>query len=156
MLLFDGDGRLLLIRTSPSADSPVYYWMTPGGEQHSGETPRDAAARELREETGFSVPLGACVWLRSFTWFFPGNERLPPSWFATTEHFFVARAPDAPPPPRPEGDGEDEMVELGEARWWSIGELRATAEPLSPTRLVELLKPILRGELPREPIHIGR
>jgi hypothetical protein len=48
------------------------------------------------------------------------------------------------------------MVELGEARWWSLDDLRATVEPLSPTLLVELLEPIARGELPEEPIPIGR
>jgi 8-oxo-dGTP pyrophosphatase MutT (NUDIX family) len=155
VLLFDADGRLLLIRTSPAPGSPTYYWMTPGGEQQPGETPRETAARELREETGFDAPLGPCVWLREFTWHFPGNGRRPPTWFATTEHFFVAHAGDAPPPPHPTGDGE-EMVELGEARWWSLDDLRATVEPLSPTRLVELLEPIARGELPGEPISIGR
>jgi 8-oxo-dGTP pyrophosphatase MutT (NUDIX family) len=156
VLLLDPDGRLLLIRTSPAPESPVYYWMTPGGEQHAGETPEETAARELREETGFDAPIGPCVWFRAFTWFFPGNARRPPAWFLTTEHFFVARAPAGPPPPRPASDGDDEMVELGEARWWSLDDLRATVEPLSPTGLVELLEPIVRGEVPPEPIRIGR
>jgi 8-oxo-dGTP pyrophosphatase MutT (NUDIX family) len=156
VLLFDDERRLLLIHTSPGGGSPVYYWMTPGGERREGEMPRETAARELREETGFDAPIGPCVWIREFTWRFPGNDRQPPTWFATTEHFFVAHVGPEPPPPHPEEGGEDEMVDLGEARWWSIEDLRASDEPLSPRRLVELIEPIVRGELPEEPVRIGR
>jgi 8-oxo-dGTP pyrophosphatase MutT (NUDIX family) len=44
------DGRILLVQ-----NSYVPYRSLPGGYVHSNETGRDAAARELREETGFEV-----------------------------------------------------------------------------------------------------
>jgi ADP-ribose pyrophosphatase YjhB (NUDIX family) len=49
----DGDGRLLLVQrgSAPSAG----LWSVPGGRIEAGETPEQAAAREVREETGLQV-----------------------------------------------------------------------------------------------------
>lgn len=155
VIVLDAAGRLLLLRTSVAPEAAVYYWMTPGGQLEPGESPREGAARELREETGLTLPIGLEVWLREFTWRFPGNARQPEIWFATTEHFFLARAPEELPTVSPTGDG-DEMVSLGEARWWSLDELRGAEEPLSPLALVELIAPLMRGDVPAEPVRIGR
>jgi 8-oxo-dGTP diphosphatase len=52
-LVFDDTGRLLLIRrgTPPAEGS----WSVPGGRLEPGETPEQACAREVAEETGLSV-----------------------------------------------------------------------------------------------------
>ena len=53
VLLFDGDGRVLLV-------DPTYKagWEIPGGYVRPGETPGEGAARELKEELGLSCPVG--------------------------------------------------------------------------------------------------
>ena len=48
--IFDGAGRLLLVRQSDDGT-----WSTPGGLIEPGERPADAAVREVWEETGLLV-----------------------------------------------------------------------------------------------------
>ncbi len=49
------DGRILLIRRGKA---PSYgIWSVPGGAVHLGESLRDAARREIREECGIEIDL---------------------------------------------------------------------------------------------------
>lgn len=50
----DPDGRIALVRNRWSDG-----WVLPGGAVEPGETPADAARREVREETGLDAELGA-------------------------------------------------------------------------------------------------
>ena len=53
VLFFDDAGRILLVQ-------PTYkdYWDLPGGYVETGETPTQAAAREVREELGIEAAAG--------------------------------------------------------------------------------------------------
>jgi 8-oxo-dGTP pyrophosphatase MutT (NUDIX family) len=51
-LVRDDEGRLLLIRRSDNG-----LWALPGGAQDIGETTREAAIREVWEETGISIEI---------------------------------------------------------------------------------------------------
>lgn len=52
-LIFDGEGRVLIVKPSYKD-----HWSIPGGVVDERESPRDACAREIREEIGITIPVG--------------------------------------------------------------------------------------------------
>lgn len=54
-LVVDGDGRVLLVQRA--IEPHLGSWALPAGYQEVDETPADAAAREIREETGIEVEI---------------------------------------------------------------------------------------------------
>lgn len=51
-ILFVHDGRVLLLKRAASAKDHPNTWGLPGGHIEDGETPSQAARREMHEETG--------------------------------------------------------------------------------------------------------
>jgi ADP-ribose pyrophosphatase YjhB (NUDIX family) len=58
-IIQDEDGRLLLVRQCHEGRD---IWMPPGGGMEAGENAAQAAAREVREETGLAVEIGPLLW----------------------------------------------------------------------------------------------
>jgi mutator protein MutT len=63
------DGRLLLLRRSPSSRFFPGAWDLPGGHVEKGETLGRALRREVREETGWAIEIGPAI--RAFEFDYP-------------------------------------------------------------------------------------
>lgn len=68
-IVLDGSGSVLLVRRA--FDPHRGAWALPAGFQEHDETPREAAAREVREESGLEVDVGELFDLV----FVPGGRR---------------------------------------------------------------------------------
>jgi 8-oxo-dGTP diphosphatase len=56
-VVLDGSGRLLVVRRGHAPHEGL--WSLPGGRVEAGETAEEAVRREVREETGLLVTVGA-------------------------------------------------------------------------------------------------
>lgn len=94
------DGRVILVRQWRFG-SQAEGLEVPGGVVDKGESPEQAAARELEEETGYRP--GS---MESVGWIWPN-----PAHFTNKQHTFVARDCERIHDGRPDGS-EDLVVEL--------------------------------------------
>jgi 8-oxo-dGTP pyrophosphatase MutT (NUDIX family) len=134
--------QVLLLEAEESAIGPR-WWVAPGGGLLDGESFEQAAARELREETGLALGIGPWVWTRHHIFNWEGRR------FEQYERFFVARTTETRIQPV-----EKDSYILGH-RWWSPGEIESSSADFAPRRLAELISPIAQGEYPRSPIDCG-
>jgi 8-oxo-dGTP pyrophosphatase MutT (NUDIX family) len=135
VLLLDPAGRVLLQNCFDPADpGQGSWWNTMGGGIDEGESPSQAAVRELVEETGLHVDVAAVgpVVHRRLTEFCFGG-----SAYRQSEDYFLVRTDPFDPAPTAHSDLEMQAV-LG-MRWWTREELRATREQVYPKELLDVL-----------------
>ncbi len=98
VLLIDARGWLLLQERDEHAPVAPNCWGLVGGHVEPGESPQEAAYRELAEETGVSWTTGLELWRREH-WRYPGAVA------ANDYHHWAGRA-----------DLDDGDIVLGEGR----------------------------------------
>jgi dATP pyrophosphohydrolase len=82
-------GEVLLLRRR----QPVWFWQSVTGSLHWNETPRQAALRELFEETGLRAGANLVDWHYhvEFSIVAPWKKRYAPDAHVNREHWFLAR-----------------------------------------------------------------
>lgn len=59
VIIPDGEGRILMVRQTHEGKD---LWMVPGGGIEDGENSKEAALREVLEETGLQVKIKRLIW----------------------------------------------------------------------------------------------
>lgn len=148
VVLLDHDDRLLLFEGCDPDLPEVTFWYPPGGGVEDGESPLEAATRELREETGCTTAeFGPAVWTNDADFVFLGRR------VRRRNTYFLARA--AAFEVDTSGFDAVEVASNLQHRWWTLDDLAATAEPLRPAELPRLLSDLLRDGAPAEPVHLA-
>ena len=139
VLLVDASGRLLLVHYGQA-------WFAPGGGVEEGEKLADAAARELREETGLTVA-PADLHPVAYT---TGRADLGWASGLFRDDFFFCRVTSHQVDPS--GLNEFERQHYRGHRWWSHAELAVTRETIYPVGLAALIADLIAGRRPASPI----
>ncbi|WP_081937584.1 NUDIX hydrolase [Streptosporangium roseum] len=133
----DGDGRVLLMHWRDTVTG-VTLWEPPGGGIDPGETPFEAARRELTEETGLPGEAVLDRWVpvrREFDWL--GTH------YVKTERFYLARFEGTPVVGPGAFTAEENETYLGSG-WFSPAEMAGLPDALEPPELVEVVSRITR------------
>jgi 8-oxo-dGTP pyrophosphatase MutT (NUDIX family) len=147
VLLLDDEQRVLLLRGVDPSGGAV-FWFPPGGGIEASEDAVAAAVREVWEETGLeNVRLDGELGHRRhrFRWGDDTHDQL--------EYWFLARVANFEPAPA--ALTPTEQHEITEYRWWTLKQMDATSELLTPRALPELLRTLLREGLPSVPLDLG-
>jgi 8-oxo-dGTP pyrophosphatase MutT (NUDIX family) len=146
VILLDEKERIFLFRVKAELFG-VDMWITPGGGGDPGEQSEATARRELAEETGLVVDsVGDPVWVRQHLVCWKGiGYILREKYYVVRTAAFTLEAACADP----------FETAVTANRWFTVDEVLACDDLTSPRNLGPLLKSLLAGPLPPEPIAIG-
>jgi 8-oxo-dGTP pyrophosphatase MutT (NUDIX family) len=143
VIITDPQDRILLFCDTDPGYPQVHWWVTPGGGIDPGESERQAAVREVAEETGLVVTEAE---LRG-----PVARRLVQHGYSDQvleqhEAFFLVRVEAF------DVDvskfTEEEKITMVDNRWWSPEEIAASDEWIWPRELLEVVEHARRGSGP--------
>lgn len=103
----DSDGRIALIQNSWTDG-----WFLPGGEVEAGESPEEAARREVREETGLDATIESPLVVLDQTYV---SEEDGEEWFSALFVVYAASAEGEIPDVSQLGVTDDEILS---AKWF--------------------------------------
>ena len=127
---------LLLTHFDPEVGLPP-RWITPGGGIDQGETAKQAAVRELAEETGLIVTeaeLGEQIWQISGSWLWGDGI----NHHSFVDYFYRLDIDDFELDDS--GWTPEEHRDVLEYRWWKISDLIESEQNVGPVGLVDHLK----------------
>ncbi|MGW0045559.1 NUDIX hydrolase [Rhodococcus sp. NPDC003348] len=137
VVLVDDDDRVLMLRGHDPQVPDVYFWFTIGGGVEAGESLRETAVREIREETGLEIDaaeLRGPIWRRVAV--FPYNGDV----IRSEELFFALRS--AAFTPQRGGFTDLERRAISGHRWCTPADMRSIAaggEVVYPEDLPDLV-----------------
>lgn len=126
VIVLDAAGAVLLVRYDEGDSS---WWVPPGGALEAGESHRDAAAREMAEETCLLTEIGHELWERRF------DLVMSQETVDQIERYFLVRVNTESPYVR--NSSSEAIVEH---KWWGLDELKRSKEMIYPENLVEELE----------------
>ncbi|NHI18101.1 NUDIX domain-containing protein [Phycicoccus endophyticus] len=146
VLVVDDEDRVLLFHDSDHGlDPSAHFWDTPGGGVDPGESDRQAAVRELVEETGQRVHPDRLAG--------PLLERVVVHGYSDkvvdqTEVYFGLRMPAFEVDPA--GHTEEERLCIIDTRWWRRTDLATTVDDVWPRDVLAVLSLLERPHEWRE------
>ena len=134
MLVLDPVGCVLLLEHRLDIDADETVWAAPGGGCEPGESPLEAAVRELAEECGISArpESGESVHVEVRRWYFQGVA------YDQTDHFFVARVDRRPGVIAAHRTEWEERTVLGH-HWFAAADLLGSSIRYEPADLLPVL-----------------
>jgi 8-oxo-dGTP diphosphatase len=133
VLLFAPSGEILLMRFAipQPGGHDFIFWAAPGGEIENGESPTEAAQREIIEELGLELAMEGPIWIDHNSFFYRDELQ------DNTDFYFRAECDrDAP---KLIGITAEELKIMKEIRWWTAAQLDQadqTEEKIFPVDLV--------------------